>query len=143
MLLARVADRVGLTGALSGVLGDLKRRRRGHDPGLVIRDLAVMIADGGECLSDLGVIRYQQALFGDVCSDSTAFRVIQKLVDTDGMLDALRAAHATARAGFWALAGAPETLTVDLDAPLINSHSKKEMAAWDYKHGFGFHLLQA
>jgi hypothetical protein len=42
----------------------LKARRRGHDPGRVIRDLAVMLADGGECVSDLGAVRDQEALLG-------------------------------------------------------------------------------
>ena len=31
----------------------------------MIRDLAVMLADGGECVSDLGAVREQDALFGD------------------------------------------------------------------------------
>ncbi len=38
VLLAQVADRLGLTGALSVRLAGLKQRRRGHDPGGVIRD---------------------------------------------------------------------------------------------------------
>jgi hypothetical protein len=29
----------------------------------VIRDLAVMLADGGDCLTDLGAVRDQAALF--------------------------------------------------------------------------------
>ena len=53
-LLAQVADKLGLTSALSLRLAALKQRRRGHDPGWVIRDLAVMLADGGECVSDRG-----------------------------------------------------------------------------------------
>jgi Transposase DDE domain group 1 len=78
-LLARVADKLGLSKALSVRLAVLKRRRRGHDPGRVIRDLAVMLAGGGECVSDLGAVRDQRALFGAVASDATAFRVIDKV----------------------------------------------------------------
>jgi hypothetical protein len=63
-LLAQVADKLGLTRGLSLRLAGLKRRRRGHERGRVIRDLAVMLADGGECISDLGAVRDQQALFG-------------------------------------------------------------------------------
>jgi len=128
-LLGRVADKLGLTSALSRRLGVLKRRRRGHDPGWVIRDLAVMLADGGECVSDLGAVREQDALFGEVASDSTAFRTVEKIAGTPGMLDVVRAAHAQARARFWALAGAPESLTIDVDATLITAHSEKEPAA--------------
>src|ERR1019366_8090892 len=62
-LVAQVADKVGLTQALSRRLGAIKQRRRGHDPGRVIRDLAVMLVDGGECVSDLGAIPEQLALF--------------------------------------------------------------------------------
>jgi hypothetical protein len=142
-LLGQVADKVGLTRALSTRLGVLKQRRRGHDPGRVVRDLAVMLADGGECVSDLGVVREQGALFGEVASDSTAFRMVQRIARTPGMLDALRDAHAQARARFWQLAGAPARLTIDIDATLITAHSEKEKAAGNYKHGYGFHPLQA
>ena len=142
-LLGQVADKVGLTRGLSRRLGVLKRRRRGHDPGRVIRDLAVMLADGGECVSDLGAVREQDALFGEVASDSTAFRMVDRIASTPGMLDALRAAHATARERFWELSGAPECLTIDVDATLITAHSEKENAAGNYKHGYGFHPLGA
>jgi hypothetical protein len=141
-LIARVADKLGLTRALSLRLAETKQRRRGHDPGRVIRDLAVMLADGGECVSDLGVVRDQEALFGPVASDSTAFRVIDK-VAVGRLLGELRAAHARAREQFWKLHGAPERLTIDIDATLITAHSDKEGAAGNYKGGYGFHPLHA
>ena len=62
-LLAQIADKSGLTKALSLRLEGLKQRRSGHDPGRVVRDLAVMLADGGDCLADLGAVRDQDALF--------------------------------------------------------------------------------
>jgi hypothetical protein len=139
-LVAQVADRLGLTRALSRQLAGLKARRRGHDPGRVIRDLAVMLADGGECVSDLAVVRDQQALFGPVASDSTAFRVIDKIASA-GLLHELRSAHAVARERFWEQHGAPERVTIDLDATLITSHSDKEGAAGTYKGGYGFFPL--
>jgi len=142
-LLAQVADKLGLTRTLSARLAVLKQRRRGHDPGRVIRDLAVMLADGGECVSDLGAVRDQEALFGSVASDSTAFRVIDRVATEPGLLDALRAAHAKARERFWELHGRPERLTIDVDATLITAHSEKEKAAGNYKGGYGFHPLQA
>jgi hypothetical protein len=141
-LLAQVADKLGLTDALSLRLAGIKQRRRGHDPGRVIRDLAVMLADGGECVSDLGAVREQDALFGAVASDSTAFRMVDRIASTPGLLDALRRAHARARARLWELHGAPERLTLDVDATLITAHSEKENAAGNYKGGYGFHPLQ-
>jgi len=50
-VLALVATRVGLTGGLSGALAGTRERRSGHDPGRVFCDLAVMLADGGRCVS--------------------------------------------------------------------------------------------
>ncbi len=142
-LLGQVADKLGLTSALSVRLAGLKQRRRGHDPGRVVRDLAVMLADGGECVSDLGATRDQDALFGKVASDSTAFRMVDRIASTPGLLAAVRDAHARARARFWELDGAPERLTIDVDATLITAHSEKEKAAGNYKHGYGFHPLGA
>jgi hypothetical protein len=143
VLFAQVADKLGLTNALSLRLAGLKQRRRGHDPGRVICDLAVMLADGGECVSDLGGQRDQEALFGPVASNSTAFRVVDRVASTPGLLDALRAAHARARARFWKLHGAPTQLRIDVDATLVTAHSEKEKAAGNYKGGYGFHPMQA
>ena len=141
-LVAQVAEKVGLTRSLSARLAGIKQRRRGHDPGRVIRDLAVMLVDGGECVSDLGAVREQDALFGGVASDSTAFRMVDRVASTPGLLDAVRQAHARARARFWELHGAPGRLTLDVDGTLITAHSEKENAAGNYKGGYGFHPLQ-
>jgi Transposase DDE domain group 1 len=140
-LLAQVADKTGLTRALSAALGGMRERRCKHDAGRVIRDLAVMLADGGDCLADLRAVRDQAPLFGQVASDSTAFRLIEAIAQRPDGLGRLRAAHARARARAWKLAGAPERLTIDLDATLIASHSEKEGAAGTFKGGYGFHPL--
>lgn len=142
-LLAEVADKTGLTGALSLGLAGMKERRSGHDPGLVVRDLAVMLADGGECVSDLGGLRDQLALFGRVASDSTAYRVVERVASDPGLLDGLRAAHAKARARAWKLGVKPERITIDLDATLITAHSLKDRAAPNYKGGYGFQPIMA
>lgn len=76
-LLAQVADKTGLSTALSTGLAGTRLRAGGHDPGRVIRDLAVMLADGGEALCDLRAVRDQSPLFGEVASDSTAYRAIE------------------------------------------------------------------
>jgi len=54
-LLALCADRVGLTGALSRALLGMRRRRGRHDPGRVVRDLALVLASGGDGISDMAV----------------------------------------------------------------------------------------
>jgi hypothetical protein len=45
-LLSQAADKTGLTCALSRELSVLQKRAGSHDRGRVIRDLAVMLADG-------------------------------------------------------------------------------------------------
>src|SRR5947209_18354087 len=45
-LLCDLADAVGLTEGLSAAMAPTKKRRRGHDRGQVLVDLAVTIADG-------------------------------------------------------------------------------------------------
>ena len=56
-LVADLADATGLSTVLSVAMAPTRRRRRGHDRGEVLVDLAVMIADGGEAISDLAVLR--------------------------------------------------------------------------------------
>jgi hypothetical protein len=142
-LLAEVADRVGLTRELSGALAGVRERRGRHDPGRVIRDLAVMLADGGDCLSDLRAVRDQEPLFGPVASDSTAFRLIDRIGGEPELLDVVRAARARARARAWELGVRPERIVLDIDATLITAHTEKEGAAVNFKSGFGFHPLFA
>lgn len=142
-LLAQIADRTGLTRALSSGLLGMKERRSGHDPGRVVRDLAVMLADGGECVSDLGGLRDQLALFGGIASNATAYRVIERIASSPELVDALRAAHAKARAHAWELGVKPERVTIDLDATLITAHSEKDGAAGNFKGGYGFAPMMA
>ena len=142
-LLTQVAEKTGLTKALSEGLAPLRKRRSAHDPGRVIADLAVMLADGGEALCDLRAVRDQSPLFGEVASDSTAYRAIERIAAEPDLLESLRSAHAKARARAWSLGLAPERLTIDLDATLIGAHSEKEGAAGNFKGGFGFHPMLA
>jgi hypothetical protein len=139
-LLVAVADKVGLTDALSEALAPTRERRSAHDPGEVVRDLCVMLADGGDCLADLGALRDQEDLFGRVASNATAFRVVDSLC-AEGMLERLRAARARARQRAWELGVRPERIVLDLDATLITAHSDKEEAAGNFKGGFGFHPM--
>jgi len=140
-LLTEMADRLGLTKALSKAMASTRSRRSAHDPGRVIRDLATSIADGGDCVSDLGVLAGQKDLFGKVASNSTAHRVITSIGEVE--LEALRAARARARASAWKAGARPDELTIDIDATLLTSHSEKDQAAGNYKGGFGFHPLMA
>jgi len=138
-LLALVADRVGLTDGLCDALQGTHKRRSAHDPGRVFCDLAVMLADGGRCVSDLQAIAGQSSLFGDVASISTARRVVLSVGESE--LDEIRGARARARACAWEAGAAPERVILDFDATPIDVHSEKEQAAGHYKGGFGFNPL--
>ncbi len=140
-LLSDLADRVGLTAGLSMAMLPTKQRRRGHDRGHVLADLAVMIADGGTAIADLAVLRDQPNLFGEVASTPTAWRTFEA-VDDDA-LARIAKARAAARARVWAAGADPGFYVIDLDATLITSHSDKAGAAPTYKRGFGFHPLLA
>ena len=138
-LLALVADRVGLTNGLCDALAGTRERRSAHDPGRVFCDLAVMLADGGRCVSDLQAIAGQASLFGEVASISTARRVVRSV--GEGELQRIRTARARARARAWDAGAAPERVILDFDATPIDVHSEKEQAAGHYKGGFGFNPL--
>jgi hypothetical protein len=139
LALRDLSDAVGLTRALSEAMAPMRERRSAHDPGQVLRDLVVMLADGGDCVSDLCALRDQAQVFGEVASTTTAWRVITGITKQD--LKRLREARRRARAKAWRRGGAPKKITLDLDATLVNSHSEKEQAAPNFKRGFGFHPI--
>ena len=138
-MLPLLAEQIGLTGALVDALAHTRQRRCAHPPGRVFCDLAVMLCDGGQCVSDLGALGDQAALFGEVASVSTARRVMLEIADRE--LGAIRQARARARATAWARGAAPGRVILDFDATLITAHSDKQHAAGNYKGGFGFHPL--
>jgi Transposase DDE domain group 1 len=149
-LLRMLADRAGLTGALSAGLA-----RRGwwpvHDRGRVLVDLAVMIADGGEAICDIDVLRHQREVFGPVASDTTVWRALGETGTVE--LRRIAQARAKVRARVWALLGqlpaaraagrdvGDGTVVLDVDSTIVLAHSDKEGAAATYKHTYGFHPI--
>ena len=156
-LLADLADATTLTGELAEALDGVRGARPRHDPGRVLVDLAVAIADGAQAISDIAILADQPALFGPVASDSTCWRLLDAL--TDRQLRAVAGARARAREVAWAqraettgrafgrsrVAGTTglDTLVIDLDAHVLVCHSEKESAAPTFKHTFGYHPLLA
>jgi hypothetical protein len=150
-----LADRTGLTGALSKAL----RRRRFtpvHDRGRVLADAAVLIADGGRVMSDLAVLRDQHELFGSVASDPTLWRALEEI--GPDQRDRIAAAGAKVRAHVWGLiaarhGGIPpsrvadrdlgETIVIRMDATIQIAHSDKQQAAGTFKGTWGHHSLTA
>jgi hypothetical protein len=63
-LLADLAEATGPQAAFSPALAPSRQRGGWHDPGRVALDVAVLLADGGQTISDLAVLRDQPDLFG-------------------------------------------------------------------------------
>jgi hypothetical protein len=144
-LLIELADRLGLPAELDRWAARGQPGRARYRAGKVLTDLAVMLADGGDCLSDLAALRDQPGLFGPVASTPTAWRVIERLAQGgERSLAGLRLARAQARRRAWQDgAWVDGLLVIDLDATLVTAHSDKQGAAGTYKGGFGFHPLAA
>lgn len=145
-----LADRVGLTGQLSRAMARASFVPV-HDRGQVLVDVAVMLADGGEAISDIDVLRHQEDVLGPVASTPTVWRTLDGL--TPGRAKRIAAARARVRRHVWAQipGGLPasnvagrdlgEVVVLDVDATVVVAHSEKEQAAPTYKRTFGFHPI--
>jgi hypothetical protein len=155
VLLRKLADQAGLTGALGSALA-----RAGKFPlidrGIALVSLAVAIVLGATSLSDIALLAHQEPVFGNAPSDTTVRRTLE-LADPR-TLDKIARARAAVRAHVWSLIAATPAgfpwlaiagkmlagwLVIDLDGTLITAHSDKEGAAPTFKMGYGFHPLGA
>lgn len=145
-----LADRTGLTGAVSSAL--VRRSFTPcHDRGRVLVDVAVMLADGGEAIADIDVLRHQSQVLGPVASAPTVWRTLDEL--TPARLKRIDSARARVRRHVWSLLpdGLPpskvagtdlgEVVVLDVDATIVVAHSEKENAAPTFKGTFGFHPI--
>jgi hypothetical protein len=155
-LLRALADRTGLTAALSEALAS--DRLLVHDRGRVLADLACAIADGAEVISDFRVMGDQHELFGLVASVPTCWRALSETAAGGGAaLARISGAVTAARRVAWAqmvarhgaLPGVPVAdkvlagvTCIRLDASVVPAHSEKELAEPNFK-GFGHHPLLA
>ena len=146
-----LADRTGLTAELSKAM--VRRNfNPGHDRGRVLTDVAVMLADGGEAIADIEVLRHQSGVLGPVASPPTVWRTLDEV--TSGRSKKIQNARARVRRRVWTqlpdgvpasrVAGTvlePDLIVLDTDATIVVSHSEKEQAAPTFKRTFGFHPL--
>ena len=77
--LRMLAERTGLTGALSAAMARRSFVPSVHDRGQVFTDVAVMLADGGEAISDINVLRHQTQILGPVASAPTVWRALDEV----------------------------------------------------------------
>ncbi len=93
-----LADRTGLTSELSKAM-----TRRSlvpvHDRVRVLADVAVMLADGGEAIADIDVLRHQASVLGPVASAPTVWRTLDEAAG--GRLKKIATARARVRRHVW------------------------------------------
>lgn len=119
-----------------------------HRPGTILGSLAVMLAGGGEHVSDLDMLRTGDGVFGKVASNATVSRFFERTVISPELFSyGFATLTRELRTRVWGAAGdrnpalkatAREPLILDLDATLVTSHSDKEQAVGTYKGGYGF-----
>lgn len=98
--------------------------------------LAMTIAAGGRCVSDLRTLRDQPGLFGPVASDATGWRAVHQVDRV--LFDELVAVRQAATRRLLAQAD-PEQIELEVDATLLHLHSEdKQGAGPTFKGGFGF-----
>ena len=129
-LLTETSRVTGLGNELSRALSAWRRSWSVHDPGKVMADLAVCVALGGRCLSDVALLRCQGEVFGPVASDPTACRLVGTLADhVEAIEAAVNRARKTVRQRVWDLAGehsptagisAERPLVINIDATVVD-----------------------
>jgi len=135
-----LADRLGLGDWLSGAVAVTGERAPVHDRGKVLVQAMLMLAGGGESCADIEHLRFQGALFGSVCSDSTLYRSLRSIGPSTraGLWEAM----AEVRSSVWRRSSATTgtaPIVLDIDASLVQVHSEhKEGTGPTYKGGFGF-----
>lgn len=144
-MLRELAWDTGLVAGVTAALADTYAGPWQHAPGRVFTDLAVAIADGGDCVSHIEVFGDRHGVCGPVASMPTTWRLLDRIDEEH--LPGVVAARAAARERAWAAGAAPDltgVLHIDVDATITISHSEeKENAAKTWKRTFGFHPLLA
>ena len=151
--LRMLAENTGLTGALSTAMARRSFIPSVHDRGQVLTDVSVLLADGGEAISDIDVLRHQGQVLGPVASAPTVWRSLDEV--TDARRRKIATARGRVRRHVWAqltaAGGVPpsplavtdlgETVVLHVDATIVVTHSEKELAAPTFKRTFGYHPI--
>jgi hypothetical protein len=144
-MLRELARDTGLVAVVTAALADTYAGPWVHAPGQVFADMAVAIADGGDCVSHIEVFGDQHEVCGPVASMPTTWRMLDKI--DEAHLPGILAARAAARERAWAAGAGPDLtglIQIDFDATITISHSEdKENAAKTWKRTFGHHPLLA
>ncbi|MHA7156411.1 IS1380 family transposase, partial [Arthrobacter sp. TMN-50] len=147
-LVAGFVDALGFRELCEDRLGQFTPAGATHRPGTLIGQLALMLAAGGEHVSDLDMFRTQPGVFGTVASNATVSRFFDRTAaNPDAFAHGAETLARALRTMVWDAAGehspaaratAADPVIIDLDATLVASHSDKERVAGDYKGGYGY-----
>jgi hypothetical protein len=110
-----------------------------------------MLIAGGDCVRHLDALRDQPALWAEqrVAHPTTAWRLLaERLVGSQAevapQLGGIAEARRVVRERAWQAGMRPATLTIDVDAHLVESHSDdKEAASKTYRRTFGHNPMLA
>ncbi|MET7317352.1 IS1380 family transposase [Streptomyces thermoviolaceus] len=154
VLMRRLADRVGLTRGLAGVLPSSTSAGWRERAGVLVQLAVVMVLGARSLLEAEQLQLHHQGLFGAVASDSTMRRLLAG-VDGKTLMKVAKVRRRVRRHVWMLLHLRPGSfpwltvagrrlkgwIVVDLDATVITSASRKEGAAATFKGTFGFHPL--
>ncbi|MBG6182067.1 IS1380 family transposase [Arthrobacter sp. CAN_A1] len=147
-LVSSFIDALGFRELCEDRLGQFTPAGARHRPGTLLGQLALMLAAGGEHVSDLDMFRTQAGVFGTVASNATVSRFFDRTAaNPDAFAHGAQTLTRLLRTRVWDAAGEhspgaratpADPVIIDLDATLVASHSDKERVAGDYKGGYGF-----
>ncbi|MDO5745996.1 MAG: IS1380 family transposase [Micrococcaceae bacterium] len=147
-VLSSFVDATGFGALCEDRFSQFVPERAVHRPGRILGSLAVMLAGGGEHVSDLDVLRNSPGLFGQVPSNATVSRFVERAADQPEAFDhGFTTLSRRLRSRIWEAAGTRnpaalatrlDPLMIDIDATLVAVHSEKEHSAGTYKGGYGF-----
>ena len=105
----------------------------GHRPGKILGSLALMLASGGEQVTDVDQLRAAPALFGSVASEATISRFMGRIKDQpEAFTYGFATMQRSLRSKVWKAAGKrnparratpADPLIIDIDASLVHVHS--------------------
>lgn len=141
-------DALGFADLCEDRLSQFVPKQATHRPSRIVSSLALMLAGGGEYVSDLDTFRDSPEVFGAIASNPTVSRFVKRATDQQEAFDqGFSTLMRATRERVWAAAGKRNPalqatkhvpLILDIDAILVTAHSEKELAAGDYKGGCGY-----
>ena len=143
-VLTSFLDATGFGALCEEQLADFVPETATHRPGRVLGALAVMLADGGEHVSDLDTLRDSPELFGPVASNATVSRFVERAAEAP---EAFTLGFATLtkalRSRIWEAAGKRNPATLATAAGPADHRPRCHPRRRALREGMGHRPLQA